>query len=166
MLRRDNIFMRTFVRRRAALIGIGVLATAGAAIAPAVAFADSPSDAPSSLVEDYKYPGAAAIEAAGGPKLISGDGHIQLADCDGNPDLVKMETLLDDVCFAVQGDTGWLSLRVDAVFLVGAGDQDVAVSVEGMTAPILVPEGNSRPVQAVDPARRGLVVEIRATPPK
>lgn len=115
-------------------------------------------------MEDYSYPGAAKIEAERGIKLISGDGRIMLSDCDGNPDLIKVEALTEDVCFAVKGDTGWLSLRLDAVFLVAAGDQDVAVTVEGMSAPISVPEGKFRPIQAVDPARRGVVLEIRATP--
>ena len=147
---------------RLALAGLGVSAVAAGVAIPAMAA--SAADAPSSLVEDYNYPGAAAIEAERGFKLISGDGHIMLADCDGGAEQIRVETLVEDVCFAVDGDTGWLSLRLDAVFLVNAGDQDVAVSVEGMSAPIEVPEGTYRPIQAVDPAHRGLVVEIRATP--
>lgn len=153
------------LRTRAALAGMIALAALGAIAAPMVASAQESDTNPTSLVEDYTYPGAAQIEQERGITLVRGDGRITLADCDGNSELIKIETLTQDACFLVDGDTGWLAVRVDAVFLVGAGDQDVAVTVEGMSAPISIPEGNSRPVQAVDPTRRGIVVEIRATAP-
>ncbi|WP_130510243.1 hypothetical protein [Krasilnikovia cinnamomea] len=113
-------------------------------------------------MEDYTYPGAEDIKDI---TLIAGDGRITLADCDkDNPNLITVENLSRDFCFAVKGDTGWLSLRLEDVFLVGAGDQNVAVKVEGMPAPIDVPADTSKPIRAADPARKGVVVELRATP--
>ncbi|RZU51069.1 hypothetical protein EV385_2867 [Krasilnikovia cinnamomea] len=158
------------MRSRLLTFGLVTAAVAGVAAVPAFQMAASARAAaePTSLVEDYSYPGAAEIEAKGGPKLLAGDGRITYVDtCDEN-DLtqIKLETLSNDVCFAVKGDTGWLSLRVDAVFLLGAGDQHVSAKVEGMPEAIEVAEGTSQPVRAADPTRRGIVVELRATPTK
>ncbi|HLL67054.1 MAG TPA: hypothetical protein VK453_15325 [Micromonosporaceae bacterium] len=156
------------MRMPSRLATLVVITTAGMLVGPAVATAviaepAPPVDAPSSLVENYTYPGATNIEVNEGIKLIKGDGRIVKADCDGNPDLIKVETLIKDVCFSVKGDTGWLTMQIEAVFLVGAGDQNLAVKVDGMATPINVPEGTSRSVQAADPTRRGLVVELRAS---
>lgn len=164
--------MRTHVVKLSSLAAAAAVAgiAAVAAVGPMAAAAKEQHLAaePRTLVEDFSYPGAAAIEAAGGPKLIGGDGRITYVEqCDdSDPTLIKLETLTNDVCFAVKGDTGWLSLRVEAVFLLSAGDQDVAAKVEGLDKVVQVPEGTLQPVRAVDPTRRGVVVELRASAPK
>lgn len=118
--------------------------------------------ASTSLVEDYTYPGAENYKDI---TLIKGDGRITLVDCDANdPTLIKVEQLTKDFCFSVKGDTGWLTLRLEAAFLLGAGDQKVAVKVEGMADPINVAPATREPIQAADPAKKGVIVELRASP--
>lgn len=151
------------LKNRSIALAAVVVAGAAAVVLPSVAFAEDPATMPS-LVEDYSYPGAAQIKETRGIELFRGDGRITLADCTSDANLIRVESLTEDVCFAVQGDTGWLSLRLEAVFLVGAGDQDVSVTVEGMTNAVEVPEGTTRPIMAVDPARKGVVLELRAAP--
>ncbi|MEU4775139.1 hypothetical protein [Micromonospora sp. NPDC023644] len=152
------------IDRKLMVLGAVAVTTVGAFVVPSVASAvEEPTTMPS-VVEDYSYPGAAQILETRGIQLFRGDGRITLADCTGDSNLIRVESLAEDVCFAVKGDTGWLSLRLEAVYLVGAGDQDVSVTVEGMANTVEVPEGTSMPVMAVDPARRGVVVELRASP--
>lgn len=122
------------------------------------------ADAASSLVEDYSYPGADAIPDI---TLIKGDGRITLVECDsGKPDLITVESIGRAVyCFSVRGDSGWLSLRLDRVFIIGAGDQEVAakVTADGVTETVTVAEGKLEPIGVTDPDF-GVLLELRATP--
>jgi hypothetical protein len=104
----------------AALMATGATTWALTGAASARAAAD---DQPSSIVEDYSYPGAAAITQF---KLISGDGHIVLGDC-ATPSAagqgrisIRTQQQGDPVCFDVLSATGLLNLEVPAVYEIDA----------------------------------------------
>ncbi|MFC0529780.1 FG-GAP-like repeat-containing protein [Phytohabitans kaempferiae] len=81
-----------------------------------------------SVVEGYRYPNAEQILAEQNVKLISGDGHILLADCatppQGDIGLLKVYTTEEEigvdgigrVCFKVRAPYGFLDLEVPGVF--------------------------------------------------
>jgi hypothetical protein len=90
---------------------------------------DPTEDNGGSIVEDFGYPGAEEILEQQGAELISGDGHIMLADCQtppvGDIGLMKVyttELIGEDhngvVCFKVLGPVGVLHLRLPAVIEV------------------------------------------------
>lgn len=88
--------------------------------------------APGYAVEDFDYPGADKILAERGITLKRGDGHIVLADCASEGELVQvkaMPNVLDTVCFRVTGDSGWLSLEMPSVFSVKGNDYNTQVSM-------------------------------------
>ncbi|WP_410609141.1 hypothetical protein [Amycolatopsis sp. lyj-109] len=100
------------------------LATAGVWTASA-ASNSTQDDTPPSIVEDYSYPGAAAILAQYNVTLISGDGHIVFADCATPPvnNVSVMQVRSTEnvgtnglVCFSVLAPTGHLELRIPAVY--------------------------------------------------
>lgn len=143
---------------------------AAAAVAVPVALSAGPAGAAEevpSLVEDFSYPGAAAIKQSRDIELVKGDGRITLVDCTDNPELIRVESLLrTDFCFLVKGSTGWLSLRLDGVFLIHSGDQKVAakVAANGVEETINIRENSVQPVGIGDPDF-GVLLELRATPP-
>ncbi|MEU8665244.1 hypothetical protein [Actinoplanes philippinensis] len=144
--------------------GVAAVALPAAVLTVGSRGAEAADEMPSSIVEDYSYPGAAAIPEI---TLIKGDGRITLVPCDtANPDLITVESIGRTVfCFAVQGDSGWLSLRLDRVFLVGAGDQKVAakVTANGVTDTVNIGAGGIESIGVEDPDF-GVLLELRATP--
>ena len=120
----------------------------------AAAYAGAQAEEPSSIVEDYSYPGADQILATQNVRLVSGDGHIVLADCAtppaGDIGLIKVfttdETIGADgigrVCFKVIGSKGLLNLEVPAVFEIRGDGQRTGTGHEG-TAHVRTDEGDS-----------------------
>ena len=119
-------------------IGVTVLAVTAVGVAAAAgrtnAAADPPPDDAGSIVEDYSYPGAAAILETQHVKLIAGDGHILLADCttppSGDIGLIKVHTTEEIgpdnqglICFKVTHATGRLDLEVPAVYEIRGDGQ-------------------------------------------
>lgn len=106
-----------------------VLAT-GATLAAAFTAqaAGQSDDAPPSTVEDFSYPGAAQILAQQQVQLVSGDGHIVLAQCPTGPDTVGLIMVRSTdpvganhdgrICFHVLAATGQLTLKIPAVFSI------------------------------------------------
>ncbi|MFB4285810.1 trypsin-like serine protease [Nonomuraea sp. MTCD27] len=118
---------------------------------------------PGSVVEDFRYPGAESIEEI---ELIRGDGRITLVECTTDPQLITVESVgRSKFCFRVKGDTGWLSLRLDSVFLVGSGDQvvEATITADGEEQTVVVPEGQVRPTGTTDPDF-AVLLELRASP--
>ncbi|MEU7191061.1 LamG-like jellyroll fold domain-containing protein, partial [Streptomyces sp. NPDC045369] len=104
----------------AAWIGGPMAATAQAA----------PVEGPGSLVEDFAYPDRDKLLAEKGLKLVSGDGNITLADCKTDGSLVRINSRTSgDVCFAVSGATGYLSMEIERAYLAKADDGDVVATV-------------------------------------
>jgi hypothetical protein len=91
-----------------------------------------------SLVEDGSYPGADAIFAETGIRLVRGDGRIMMADCAGDRTglIVVQRRGGDDVCFRATGTSGYLALELPLVYLVRSDathDLRVTVTVDGET---------------------------------
>jgi hypothetical protein len=143
--------------------GVAAAAAAGAALigfAAVPALADD-ADGPASLVEDYAYPGAAEILAQQNVKVISGDGHILVADCATPPvsniGLLKVyttdETIGADgigrVCFKVTGARGLLNLEVPGVYEI-RGDGQATGTGHEVTAELKTDDGDKLTVD-VDP---------------
>jgi Trypsin len=121
--------------------------------APAAPPAGPPpgTDASVAIVEDFSYPGAAAILASLNVRLISGDGHILLADCATPPvegvGVIKVWTTeqvgangFGLVCFKVSGPTGHLVLNVPGVYEI-RGDGQQAGTGHALTAVVQTPTG-------------------------
>jgi hypothetical protein len=114
-----------------------------------------------SLVEDGAYPDAAAVQAATNIELISGDGHIMIADCAtppvNNVGVLKVYTTDEIgpsgngiVCFRVTASTGLLNLRVPAVYEI-RGDGQRSGSGHDVTATVRTDSGDVTSV-AVNPS--------------
>ena len=109
----------------AATVAAG-LATAGMWTASAASEpVQADEDTQPSVVEDYSYPGAAAIQANYGVTLISGDGHIIFADCATPPvdnvGVLQVRTTESIgtnhlICFKILAPTGHLELHIPAVY--------------------------------------------------
>ncbi|WP_141372165.1 hypothetical protein [Cellulomonas cellasea] len=100
----------------------------------AVAADGAGAEVESSLVEDFAYPGADAILAEHGLKLIAGDGHILFEPsedgwCDAA--LIKVEKHIItgtvrkvvNYCFETSGTRGFLTLEVPETAAVRGGDE-------------------------------------------
>jgi hypothetical protein len=136
-------------RNRIVLGAIGFALVAGAAAGAGLgndrpANAEAAADSPSSLVEDFAYPGADTVLAQHGIKLIKGDGTIQLADCGADPNNPPKELILvqtndltlpkPNFCFRAEGTTGYLSMEVPQVYFI-RGDQTRTVAAKVEVAP-------------------------------
>ncbi|SCL67643.1 hypothetical protein [Micromonospora chersina] len=134
---------------------VGVTGAAVAATFAGVALAagdDTPTETNGgSIVEDFKYPGAAAILAEQNVELISGDGHIMLADCDtpvtGDVGLIKVwttepigQTSAGLICFKALASTGRLDLKVPGVYEI-RGDGQTSTSGHNGTATVTTDAG-------------------------
>lgn len=133
----------------AAVTAVGVIGALSAAPAqgePGAAGEDS-------IVETFAYPNADQVLAEQHIRLISGDGHIVLADCAtppvGNIGVIKVRT--DDpavvystgagrVCFQVTGSSGRLDLLVPGVFEI-RGDGQVKGTGHTITATVTTEAG-------------------------
>ncbi|WP_246159210.1 FG-GAP-like repeat-containing protein [Catellatospora sichuanensis] len=144
------------------------LAAFGTATAVAVSLAVVAGSAPAaadpialpSLVDDgvYPYPDAAAILAAQNVRLISGDGHIVLADCatppQGDIGLLKVWTTdemigtsgIGLVCFKVTAASGLLNLQVPGVYEIRGDGQRTGTGHE-VTAELVSDAGEEITVQ-------------------
>jgi hypothetical protein len=130
----------------------GVVAGSGALFSSSAAA----EDAPPSIVEDFSYPGAAAILARDNIKLISGDGGIMYADCAtppvGDVGVIKVYTTeqvgadgLGQACFRVLKAAGHVEMEVPGVYEI-RGDGRRAGTGHKLTAIVRTDEGQLPPV--------------------
>ncbi|GAA4952108.1 hypothetical protein GCM10023334_066980 [Nonomuraea thailandensis] len=140
-----------------------------------------------SLVDNgvYPYPGAAEILEAQNVRLISGDGHILLADCatpvQGDIGLLKIRTTdeaigadgIGRVCFRVAANSGVLNLEVPGVYEIrgdglreGTGHQVTAKlrNDDGESLTVNVdPDGYTQVGEGTDPtASPTMLLQLRA----
>jgi hypothetical protein len=141
-------------------------------VQPGTAPVWSSADTTDSIVEDFSYPGAAAIQASLNIRLISGDGHIVLADCATEPvnniSVIRVwttEQIGPDgaglVCFKVNASVGRLDLDVPGVYeirgdgqLPGYGHKLTAVvktATGSPTSVVVNPSGSTQVGIGVDP---------------
>lgn len=131
----------------AGTIGVAVAGAASVGVAIA-ATEDVPTESNGgSIVEDFSYPGAAAILAEHNVELISGDGHIVFADCNTPPvnDIGVIEVWTSElsqgrVCFKALGPVGRLDLRIPAVFEIHGDGQRAGTGHNG-TATVITDSG-------------------------
>lgn len=144
------------VKTKLFLVGATVLATASLGAVVAQASQQTAADDMPSLVEDYSYPGAAAIQASDGIVLVSGDGHILYAPCNtapvNNVGVIHVRTTDSlgpnhdgQACFKVTGPTGHLVLKVPAVYEI-RGDGQVAGAGHKGTANLTTDDGTKSTV--------------------
>jgi len=114
-----------------------------------------------SIVETFAYPGAAEILESINIRLISGDGHILLADCATAPvddiGVIKVYTTEQigpggsgRVCFKVTGPSGRLDLQVPGVFEI-RGDGQRPGHGHRLTA-VVKPESGQQITVVVNPS--------------
>lgn len=157
--------MRRMTKIAGLMAGVGLVAGVAASGSAAVAAQD---EAPPSLVEDYSYPGAAAVETSRHIKLISGDGRITLLDnCSTTEPKIQVETFAAGsegvYCFAVKGDRGMLKLEVPNVYLIFAGDEplNAKYTVDGVADDVDIRPGGLEGIGASDPDA-AVLLELRA----
>jgi hypothetical protein len=99
--------------------------TRPAAVVPAA------DEAPGYAVEDFAYPGADRILAEQGITLERGDGHIVLADCTSEGELLEVRSTesAGTFCFRVTGNSGWLTLKISSVYAVKGNDYTTQVDM-------------------------------------
>lgn len=152
--------MSPFIRSKKVLVTVAALAAVGGGTAGVGgAFAAQQEDAEAtSIVEDFSYPGAAEILAEQNVKLISGDGHILIADCAtppaGDIGLLKVRTTdeaigqdgIGLVCFKLTGTTGLLHLEVPGVYEI-RGDGQRTGTGHDVTASLTNEDGDDITVE-------------------
>ncbi|ACU38389.1 peptidase S1 and S6 chymotrypsin/Hap [Actinosynnema mirum DSM 43827] len=138
------------MRLAQALAAVVVLVTASVTSTPGMAAAAEPS----SLVEDFAYPGAAQILAEHGVKVVTGDGRIRFApDCAASADLFEVWHLTEagvgrKTCFSLSGPRGFLTLEIPRAYLVWGGAHRIVVTstAEGRTTTTTVAPGAAEPL--------------------
>ncbi|MFD0372286.1 hypothetical protein [Streptomyces sp. NPDC059071] len=152
-------------------------ATAAGALAWAVTATGQPSAAPTSepvaeagpgyAIEDYTYPNADKILAEQGFLLKRGDGHILLADCASETNLLRfLARDRADVCFKVTGDKGFLTLQLESVHGVrtsDAGNTHLEMTAENDRVEYDIPAKTWEGVGESVDGREHVLVEIRVT---
>jgi hypothetical protein len=125
------------VGTRILAISISTIWLASSGVLPAAGEFSVQDDAQSSLVEDYKYPGAGQIFAQRGIRLIKGDGHLMLVAC-GQSGLIEVrsadapnDTDSDPghYCFKATAPFGDLSLNIPNAYQVKGDDHSVTATI-------------------------------------
>ncbi|MFJ3930709.1 MULTISPECIES: hypothetical protein [unclassified Streptomyces] len=126
-------------------------------------------EAPGYAVEDFNYPEADRILAERGIVLKRGDGHITLADCASDTDLLRVLARRQEnpVCFRTVGSSGWLTLEIPAVYIIKGNDYttqvDMTVGNEEKSFDIEKNSWTAVGESADEGGRDHLLVEIRTT---
>jgi Trypsin len=116
------------------------------------------TETPPGTVENYLYPNAEQILADQNLRLISGDGHIVLADCatqtSSGVGLLEVYTTQNvgaghEVCFRVRSSTGFLNLELPGVYEI-RGDGRTAGTGHQVSAELISDAGEEIAVE-VDP---------------
>ncbi|MFF3088519.1 hypothetical protein ACFVRB_26250 [Streptomyces nojiriensis] len=157
---------------------VRILGRAAAAGAPAwaVMAGGQPSDAttgpvadagPGYAIADYSYPNADKILAEKGFLLKRGDGHIVLADCASEPNLLRfLARDRADVCFKVTGEKGFLALELKSVHGVktnDVGNTHLEMTAESDRVKYDVPAKTWEGIGESVDGREHVLVEIRTT---
>lgn len=161
------------IRIGGAVLGAVAIAAGGlfvpVAIADATTAETAADELPPFAVEDFNYPGADRILAERGFLLKRGDGHIVLADCGSEGDLMEFSVRsLGLVCFRVTGDEGYLALEMPSVFGIRTGDSTTTyleMTVDNEERTYEIPANTPAAIgESADPeGRPHTLVEIRTT---
>ncbi|MFD9483592.1 hypothetical protein ACFWBX_06225 [Streptomyces sp. NPDC059991] len=155
-----------------ALLSLPSLASATSS-APRLNAADT--ETPPSSVERFTYPDAAKVLAEKGIKLIKGDGHLLLADCNASAPQIKVRSVADQTtgraplyCFTASSKSGFLALELPRVTSLETADHPISANLtaDGLTKTIDVAADDFKPVGEGDVpsgAKRSTLVELRIT---
>ncbi|WP_282084762.1 hypothetical protein [Streptomyces tendae] len=156
--------------RRWVPLGLGAAAAAAVAAA-SMLFTPAPQaaadDVPPVAVEDFAYPDADRIHEDTGIRLISGDGHILLAEC-GPAGLIEVwaRGRDDRFCLSVRGASGRLALEVPQVYGIKGNDYRIVadMTVDGAeTSYDITPNSWTAVGETADPEGRDhTLVELHA----
>ncbi|MGW2255202.1 hypothetical protein ACWCXH_34210 [Kitasatospora sp. NPDC001660] len=151
----------------------GTLAAATTFGVTAFAAADSvptPGDSatPPPAVEDFTYPGTSPNPLL---KLIRGDGHIVLADCNTTTQIQLWSSAVPSpsggpgVCFRVTGTTGYLALELPQTFMIQTGDKAVRANLtaDGVAQSVDVAKNGYATVGQALGQKPTMLVELRVT---
>ncbi|WP_216214394.1 hypothetical protein [Amycolatopsis aidingensis] len=135
-----RFYHRPLVRVGAAAVGVAAAlvlvmhgtgpsnSQAEAEVAP-LARQAAAAESPPHIVEDFGYPGADAIFAERGVRLLKGNGNLLLTDCGRSGLIEVLSNDLDRICFEVPvsgeaetrgggGPRAWLTMEIPSVFLI------------------------------------------------
>ncbi|MFF3977859.1 hypothetical protein [Streptomyces sp. NPDC001828] len=110
-----------------------------------------------------------------GIKLIKGDGHLLLADCDAAASQIKVRSVADQAtgraqmyCFTANSKSGYLTLELPRVTSLETSDHPISASLtaDGTTKTVDVAQDDFKPVGEGDipsGAKRSVLVELRVT---
>ncbi|UYQ61751.1 hypothetical protein [Streptomyces peucetius] len=125
-------------------------------------------DIPPVAVEEFNYPDADKILAEKGIKLLKGDGHLLLADCDSSVNQIQVwtrQTADGMYCFRATGSSGYLTLEIPDVFAIQTSDRPVSadLTAEGKTQTVDVPKDDFKGVGEGVGGAPTVLVELRVT---
>lgn len=149
--------------------GASTFAVASAAAAEGTtAQAAAEGDIPPVAVEEFNYPDADKILAEKGIKLLKGDGHLLLADCDSSVNQIQVwtrQTADGMYCFRATGSSGYLTLEIPDVFAIQTSDRPVSadLTAEGKTQTVDVPKDDFKGVGEGVGGAPTVLVELRVT---
>ncbi len=158
------------------MLGFGVLGfaaalTAGSFVVSGSGAAAQADDPQPDLVENFEYPGAAAIEAARGIKLKKGDGHILFTECAAGANQIQVESTAYTApnnlfCFKVIGTKGNLTLELDEAFLVHGNDYNATATwtdENGQVHNTPLRKNNPTGIGEGVTGQPGMLIELNAT---
>ncbi|MBG6135841.1 FG-GAP-like repeat-containing protein [Longispora fulva] len=118
-------------------------------------------------VEDFAYPDAAGILTQRGITLKTGDGHIQLADCDSQAGLIHLRSrsLADQACFKITGPVGYLALEIPEVYTIKGDDHAIkaTLSTQGTVTSVDINRNAWTPVGEGASSGVSTLLELNAT---
>lgn len=144
-------------------VGSAVGQDGGAGLAPVA------DEAQGYAVETFDYPQADRILQERGILLKRGDGHIVLADCASDENLLQVWATGHSTrfCFRVTGDEGYLALEMPAVYSIRGNDYEAQVdmTVDGEERTYDIPQNTWTAVGASADPESGpqTLVEIRTS---
>ncbi|MFI6056366.1 hypothetical protein ACIBCO_40710 [Streptomyces violascens] len=159
----------------ACTVALFALPSFAATTSSAAATSTVGTDVPPSSVENFSYPDAAKVLTEKGIKLIKGDGHLLLADCNAAAPQIKVRSVADQAtgraqqyCFAASGKSGYLTLELPRVTSLETADHPISANLtaDGVTKTVDVAQDDFKPVGEGDipsGAKRSVLVELRVT---
>ncbi|MBT2453201.1 hypothetical protein J7F03_40580 [Streptomyces sp. ISL-43] len=126
-------------------------------------------------MEDFSYPDAERVLSDKGIKLIKGDGHLLLADCNSAVPQIKVRTVADPAtgragiyCFAATAKSGYLTLELPRVTSLETSDHPISagLTADGQKKTVDVPKDEFMPVGEGDipsGAKRSVLVDLHVT---
>lgn len=129
--------------------------------------ADPPPQLQPGIEENYDHPNADNILAERSIRLLKGDGHILLVECDSADVVEVLSRRSGKFCFQVKGAQGYLTLELPETYLIKGDNHSLAakVTIDGKTETVAVKKNQWTPVGEGSSPNSGpaTLLEIRAS---